>query len=116
MDDQGRLMEQKKYMYAGKDKKSASKNAPAQKPFHSSTVHYAYGKDGRLCETRTISFMGEQTSSRESYKYDIQGRLIAQRDYDYNDELIWEEKYRYISEIKVEVTGRMHKRLLIPPY
>ena len=116
MDDQGRLQEQKIFLYPGRDKPSASKDEPTKKPVHSTTVHYAYGKNGRFCEIKTVLFHGEPTSGRKSYEYDAQGRLIAQRDYDNEDELMWEETYRYISDTKVEVTSRMHKRLLTPSY
>ncbi len=83
-----------------------------KKPVHLSTVHYAYGKNGRFCEIKTVLYMVKPTSERKLYEYDAHGRLIAQRDYDDKDELICEETYRYINDTKVEVTSRMHKRLL----
>lgn len=71
---------------------------------HTRTLHYSYGQNGKLCEIKPVFCVPTMKFERIVYEYDEQGRLILERSYDVNNELVSEETYRYISDKKVEVT------------
>jgi len=102
MDEQGKLRERKEYMYSRKERSSDSADQSTDKLVHSRTLRYAYGKNGKLCEVKTVLCYPITKFERIVYEYDARGRLITQRDYNDKDELVGDETYRYISDTRVE--------------
>lgn len=108
MDEQGRIRERKEYMYPRNKRLSDPADQSIEKLVHSCTLHYAYGKNGKLCEVKTIFSLPTGIHRRHVYEYDTQGRLVAQRDYDKKNNLIADDTYLYLNDTHVECTAHIY--------
>lgn len=110
MDEQGKLRERMDYIRPRKEMALDTADQATENLVHSRTLHYAYGQNGMLREIKPVFCGPTMLFERIVYEYDAQGRLIAQRDYNDNNEMLGEETYRFIDDRKVEVTCRIFMR------